>query len=109
LQQQAFDLGMKLEKIVILETGRCIKMTIESLLAEDFSKVSVSMTVLIKDPKEDEFHLPIMETHPRYWKLKKLNADQARMLQIKYSGITEKQIKKALKEFEQLLSRSILQ
>lgn len=100
---------MKQEKIFALETGRCIKVITEGLLAEDFSKISIIIDVLIKDPKEEDFHLPIMETHPKYWKLKKLNAEQSRMLQIEYSGVTEKQIKKAVKEFEQMLSPMMFQ
>jgi len=100
---------MKQEKIFTLETGRCIKIITEGLLAEDFSRITVTIDVLIKDPKEENFHLPIVETHPKYWKLKKLNAEQSRILQNEYSGVTEKQIRKAVKEFEQMLSPTLLQ
>jgi hypothetical protein len=102
--QTALYLDMKQEKIFTLETGRCIKVITEGLLAEDFSRITVTVDVLIRDPKEEDFHLPIVETHPKYWKLKKLNAEQSRILQKEYSGVTEKQIRKAVKEFEQMLS-----
>lgn len=102
------DLDMRQEKIFVLETGRCLKVITEGLLANDFSKITITVNVLIKDPKEEEFHLPIVETHPKFWKLKKLDAEQARALQTEYSGVSEKQLRKAVKEFEQMLSPAVL-
>jgi geranylgeranyl pyrophosphate synthase len=99
---------MRQEKIFILETGRAIKVITEGLLADDLSKITVTSRVLIKDPREDDFHLPITETHPKYWKLKKLDQEQARLLHIRYSGVTDKQIRKAVKEFEQMLSPAVM-
>lgn len=94
---------MKQEKIFVLETGRSIKIITEGILAEDLSKVTITTTVLIKNPREEEFHLPIGETHPKFWKLKQLDEEKSRLLHIKYSGVTDKMLKKAAKAFDQML------
>ena len=59
------------------------------------TKVNPEIEVLIKEPKDEYFHPPIGITHPKYWKLKKLDSQQYKLLQIQYSGITEKQIRES--------------
>lgn len=93
---------MNHEKVFVLETGRSIKVMVEGVLADDLSKVSIQVDVLIKDPREEAFRPPIGAAHPKYWKLKNLDPDKARKLQIQYSGVHRKQIKKTVREFDQL-------
>lgn len=90
------------EKVFILETGRAVKVMVEGVLAEDLSKVSIQVDVLIKDPKEEEFRPPIGPTHPKYWKLKNLDDEKAGLLQIQYSGVARKQIRKTIREFDKM-------
>ncbi|OJV12905.1 MAG: hypothetical protein BGO21_04020 [Dyadobacter sp. 50-39] len=90
------------EKIFVLETGRAVKVKVEGVLASDLSKVSIQVDVLIKDPKEEEFRPPIGLTHPKYWKLKNLEPEKAGLLQIQYSGVHRKQIRKTIREFDKL-------
>ena len=93
---------MRFEKAFVLKTGRSVKVIITGILAADLSKVSVEMDVLIKDLRDEDFHPPIGNSHPKYWKLKRLDAEQARSLQILYSGLTQRQLRQAMKEFEQM-------
>lgn len=75
---------------------------VEGILADDLSKVSIVVNVLIRDPKEEAFRSPIGPTHPKYWKLKSLDPEKARQLQIQYSGVHRKHIRKAIREFDKL-------
>ena len=93
---------MRFEKAFVLKTGRSVKVIITGILASDLSKVSVGMDVLIKDLRDEDFHPPIGNSHPKYWKLKRLDAEQARVLQLRYSGLTQRQLRHAMKEFEQM-------
>lgn len=95
---------MRHEKAFVLRTGRLVKVIITGILATDLSKVSVETDILIKDIRDEHFHPPIGSIHPRYWKLKRLDAEQARVLQIRYSGLTQRQLRSAMKEFEQMLT-----
>ncbi|WP_353720484.1 hypothetical protein [Dyadobacter sp. 676] len=90
------------EKIFVLETGRAVKVMVEGVLADDLSKVSIQVDVLIKDPKDEEFKPPIGLAHPKYWKLKSLDPAKARELQIQYSGAHRKHIRKTIREFDKL-------
>jgi hypothetical protein len=90
------------EKIFVLETGRTVKVVVEGVLASDLSKVSIQVDVLIKDPKDEEFRAPIGLTHPKYWKLRGADREKASSLQIQYSGITSKHIRKAVREFDKM-------
>lgn len=90
---------MKLEKTLMLDSGRLVKI----------SKVSTSVTpaagvefdVQIKDPREEHFHPPIGVSHPKYWKLKKMGPSESRSLQLAYSGLSAKQLRKVAHELEQ--------
>ena len=96
------------EKTFTLETGRSVKVIAKAQITADQTKVKPEIEVLIKEPRDEDFHPPIGITHPKYWKLKKLDSQQSKILQIQYSGITEKQIRKAIREFERLLTPSHL-
>jgi len=99
---------MKHEKVFALETGRLAKVITKGMLADDLSKVSIQTEVLIKDPKDEDFHPPIGSSHPKYWKLKSLTDEQSRLLQIRYSGITDKHIRKSIREFEKTFNQEVL-
>lgn len=90
------------EKVFNLETGRAVKVMVEGVLASDLSKVSIQVDVLIKEPKDEDFRAPIGPTHPKYWKLKSLDAEKAGLLQIQYSGVARKQIRKTIREFDKM-------
>ena len=92
---------MKRFKVYKHPNGRLIQVIIEGNLSEDLSKVSIDIDVLIKDSQDEDFHAVIGESHPKYWKLKRLEPAQIKAMQIKYSGVSAKQIRSAVKEFEQ--------
>lgn len=95
------------EKIFILETGRKIKLIIKGTLDTDLSKVTIEMNVSIKDYLENDFRLPIDIRHPKYWKLQKLDLLQARTLLLKCSGLSKRQIRQTLHEFENIYHRQV--
>ena len=96
------------EKIFVLETGRSVKVIISNALIQIDSKLELEIDVLIKEPKELEFRPPIGATHPQYWKLKKLDLQHSRVLQMEYSGLSEKHIKIAVKEMKALMDKLIV-
>jgi len=98
---------MKLEKIYALAAGREAKVIVSEEYSQGYTKNGIRIDVLIKDPKENEFHLPITAIHPQFWKLKRLDPNQCRLLQYQYSGVSEKQIRKAVKEFRQMCGRAV--
>jgi len=89
------------EKTFILETGRSVKVIAKALPVKDPSKIETEIEVLIKEPREENYRPAIGQTHPKYWKLRKLDSLKIRMLQIKYSGVSEKQIRKTIREFQE--------
>ena len=99
---------MRHEKTFLLDTGRTIKVIITGYEIPGQSAIQKECEVLIKEPKEEDFRAPIGPSHPQFWKLKRMNNEQARLLQIEYSGVTEKYINKTLKEFEQVMTSSVL-
>lgn len=100
---------MKNEKIYELKAGRTAKVIIKGTPASDLSKIVIETEVLVKDQREEEFRPPIGLSHPKYWKLKRLTVEQSRKLQIQYSGLSDKQIRKAVGEFEKMLNQEVLQ
>lgn len=87
------------EKTLTLRTGRSVKVITQSTSLIDPQDIEID--VLIKEPSEANYRPPIGLTHPKYWKLKQMDAQKSRKLQIKYSGLTEKQVRIAIKEFRQ--------
>lgn len=88
---------MTLEKIFTLKTGRSVKVIIHEIKKTGDSELNIG--VLIKEPNEPEFRLPINDRHPQYWKLQRLDRQHASKLQITYSGIKKKHIKSAINEY----------
>jgi hypothetical protein len=97
---------MEQEQYMTLDTGREVKLTLRSRDTDVADLVDVDFDILIKDPKDEDFHLPIENTHPKYWKLKGMAPEKSRLMQIRYSGIQEKQIRKAIKRFKETLAES---
>lgn len=83
---------MVLERILRLQTGRSVK-----VIAQNLSEPE--MDVLIKEPKEQYYHPPIGLAHPKYWKLKQMDEQKAKLMQIRYSGLTSKQLRQIIQEF----------
>ncbi|TLU88695.1 hypothetical protein [Dyadobacter sediminis] len=59
---------MKLEKTLVLQSGRSVRITRCEYLVEAGKS---ELDVLIKEPNEETFRPLIGLTHPKYWKLKK--------------------------------------
>ncbi|WP_159478315.1 hypothetical protein [Dyadobacter sp. 3J3] len=97
------------QQIITLKTGREVKVTLNGIPTEDPSKVIIQTDVQIKEPREEQFHVPIHASHPKYWKLKVMSPSQARMMYFKYSGLSKKQMRKLLAEFEHIYKASAQQ
>lgn len=89
---------MTREKTLLLQNGRSVKVITRDLHAVNPTKIEIE--VLIKDPKELEYHPPIGITHPKYWKLKTMDPQKSRLLQLEYSGLSDKEIRKAIRELK---------
>ena len=96
------------EKTFLLQTGRIAKIIIRGYFSPTEPAIKTNLEVLIKDPKDEYFHAPIGILHPQFWKLKKMDQEKARLLQITYSGISQKQINKTVREFEEIAASSVL-
>ena len=108
LYTQTQKLIMTHEKIYLMETGRSVKIIVRGYNSPTESGIRITLEVLIKDPKEEYFHAPIGVLHPQFWKLKKMDNEKARLLQITYSGISQKQINRAVREFEEIAASPVL-
>lgn len=96
---------MYYERNITLKTGRDVKLIVPQLTQTNIDPATDAQ-VLIKDPGETKFHPPIELSHPKYWKLKNLDTEGARALQLKYSGVTDKEIRKTRKEILDTLLQS---
>ena len=88
------------EKTLSLQTGRSVKIIAQMINQSDTSELDID--VLIKEPSEAQYHPPIGITHPKYWKLKRLDSQKSRLMQIAYSGLTEKQLRNLVRELKQM-------
>lgn len=93
------------EKTLILQNGRSVKVITELENRIELSKDKIE--VLIKEPSEANYHPPIGLTHPKYWKLKRMDAEKSRQLQIEYSGLTEQHLRNLVKEFKRMQDCSL--
>lgn len=92
------------EKIFKLKTGREVKVIVKGYFLHDSPHRSTEYEILIREPKESFFRAPIGINHPQYWKLKRISAQQAKLLLLEYSGISQRHINQALNEFNSILS-----
>ena len=86
------------EKTFTVYADRLVKLVIKTSEQIPDAALQIELDVLIRETNEQQFRSPIGATYPKYWKLKRLDAGQAALLQIKYSGISRKQIRSAISE-----------
>ena len=84
------------EKIFQLKSGREVKVVVKSYFLHDNPQRDMECEILIREPKEKYFRTPIGVNHPQYWKMKRSSAQQAKVLLMEYSGITQRQINQAM-------------
>jgi len=92
------------EKIFQLKSGREVKVIVKGYFLHDNPQRSTEYEILIREPKEKYFRTPIGINHPQFWKLKRLAPQQAKLLVLEYSGITQRQVNQAVNEFKSVLS-----
>jgi len=92
------------EKIFHLKSGREVKIVVKGYFLNDNPQVSTEYEVFIKDPKETFFRTPIGANHPQYWKMKRSTTQQAKLLMLEYSGISQRQVSQAITEFNKIAS-----
>jgi len=82
---------MNIEKRFLLRNGRIVSVTRAPAKTMEVLTPS-GLDVSVKEPRDEFFHAPIGQAHPKYWKLKSLDPNQQRMLQLKYSGLNKTEI-----------------
>ena len=90
------------EKIYRLTLDREVKICLWGTPLKRHNEIFVKFEFLIKDSEENHFHAPIGPDHPKFWKLKGLDAEKVQLLQMEYCGISRKQLYKAMNEFNAL-------
>ena len=86
------------EQSFLLVTGRIVKLAAVYESKEIPVAASMKIEVLIKDETDTDFRPPIHLTHPKYWKLKSLNETRSREMQIQYSGLSIRQVRRFFRE-----------
>ena len=89
---------MLFERLLTLKSGRSVKVTASEVTDLNTSKLPIAWDILVKDPQEVHFRPLIENSHPIYWKLKKLNPYQRKLAELEYSGINKTEIRKIIKE-----------
>lgn len=92
---------MEFEKTVLLDSGRTVKIIAHEPSLEE--KGDIKFEVLIKEPQDEHFRPPIGLSHPKYWKLRKMDADKSILLKLCYSGLSEKQARLIVQELNRKL------
>jgi hypothetical protein len=82
------------EKIFQLKSGREVKVIVKGYFLHDNPQRST----------EKYFRTPIGINHPQFWKLKRLSSQQAKLLVLEYSGISQRQVNQVVTEFNTVLS-----
>lgn len=90
---------MNAKKMFLLRDGKIVSVT-KILSAPVDLLTTAELHVLVKEPREESFHAPIEKAHPKYWKLKTLDAARQRVLQLRYSGLNKKEIDIALSDLK---------
>lgn len=91
------------EKIFTLKNRREVKVIFKSIQNSIAQKLKFDYEILIREPGEKAFRLPIGVSHPKYWKLQKVSKEQGRELILMYSGITRRHLQEAEQEFNNLV------
>ncbi|MCF0048614.1 hypothetical protein MUK70_01725 [Dyadobacter chenwenxiniae] len=66
--------------------------------------MAFELIVLVKDPGENTFYPPIGPNHSKYWQLKRLNEQLAGILQLRHSGISDRDLKHILADVEEMVA-----
>ncbi|MCF2518671.1 hypothetical protein [Dyadobacter sp. CY351] len=93
---------MDFEREITLKTGRCVKVFANAV--QNHSRVAFELIVLVKDPDENTFYPPIGPNHSKYWQLKRLNAQLAGILQLRHSGVSDREMKQILDELNEMVA-----
>jgi len=91
------------EKVFTLKNRREVKVIYKSIPNPISQKLKFEYEILIREPGEKTFRIPIGISHPKYWKLQKATKEQGRELVLAYSGITRRHLLEVEKEFNNLL------
>ncbi|MCE6988183.1 hypothetical protein [Dyadobacter sp. CY323] len=92
------------EKIFQLKSGREVKVIVKGFHLHDNPQFSTDCEILIKEPKEKYFRTPIGTNHPQYWKMKRSTPQQAKLLLMEYSGVSQRQVNQTLTEFNRIVN-----
>lgn len=92
------------EKVFQLKSGREVKVIVKGYFLNDNPELSTDYEILVREPREKYFRTPIGVDHPQYWKMKRSGKQQAKLILLEYSGISQKHINQAIKEFNQIIS-----
>jgi len=95
---------MLFERLLVLKSGRSVKVIASEVTILNTSTLPIEWNILVKDPKEVHFRPLIENTHPIYWKLKKLSPYQRKLAELQYSGINKIEINKIIKELGKTLA-----
>jgi len=91
------------EKVITLKNRREVKVIFKSTEHPVTQKLKSEYEILIREPGEKSFRIPIGISHPKYWKLQKASKEQARELILMYSGLTRRHLLEVEREFNNLL------
>lgn len=91
---------MTQEKTLTLPTGRCVKLITH--VGNPIKGEEIDIDILIKDPSDTDHRPPIGLSHPKYWKLKSMDAEKSKQMQIRTSGLIEKQLRSMVREFKRI-------
>jgi len=81
-----------------LSSGRSVKIQVDQ--KPDAAIRTARPLVLIKDPHQQDYQPVISTVHPKYWKFKGLGDSKATELELVYSGLSRRHIKKFLQDLQ---------
>ena len=97
---------MDFEREIILKNGRCVKVFANAV--QNHSRLVFELIVIVKDADENTFHPPIGPNHSKYWQLKRLNAQLAGILQLRHSGVSDKDFKQIMSDVEEMIAEKVM-
>ena len=96
---------MLLEKTFKLAENRDARIVIRGQHVRNSNTINIDFEFLIRDSNETHYRAPIGINHPQFWKLKKSPYEKSQLLQLEYSGISRRQVRTAIDEFEALFGQ----
>ena len=92
------------EKIFNLAVDREAQIIVKGSTPNNSRQINIDFEFLIKDKNERYFRSPIGINHPQYWKMKRSTPQQAKLLLMEYSGVSQRQVNQALTEFNRIVN-----